>query len=409
MKRSLLIFLLVLVAWAAACAQEFPAWTPGFLDIHQISTGRGNAAFLEFPDGTTLLLDAGAFGDGLSFPNLDPRPNRSRRPGEWIARYIQHMLLGHPLQLDYALLTHFHVDHMGSPTEASPPSRSGAFKLSGITEVGDLIPVRTLIDRGENYLPPPNDDTLRNYHAFVQEYVSKGMQRQTIEVGKTSQIVPTRQPGKYPLEVRAVAANGQVWTGKGEEARSIFPPLASVAPMDRPSENMCSIGLLIRYGSFIFFAGGDMPGIPDAGAPAWHSVESAVAEVIGPVDVHVANHHGSINPESPPFLAKLRSPVMILPAWSPTHPSQDALQRMLSPRLYPGPHDIFVTYLRPPTQASIGNRAKQVKADHGHIVVRVSPGGDTYNVFVLDDTTESFRVLATFGPYHSMAKSAPKP
>ncbi|RPI20839.1 MAG: hypothetical protein EHM61_26170, partial [Acidobacteria bacterium] len=35
-----------------------PPWTEGTLDIHQINTGRGNAAFFVFPDGTTLLVDA---------------------------------------------------------------------------------------------------------------------------------------------------------------------------------------------------------------------------------------------------------------------------------------------------------------------------------------------------------------
>ena len=45
---------------------SLPAWTPGTLDIHQIVTGRGNAAFMMFPDGTTLLLDAGdAGGHGI--------------------------------------------------------------------------------------------------------------------------------------------------------------------------------------------------------------------------------------------------------------------------------------------------------------------------------------------------------
>ena len=56
-----------------------------------------------------------------------------------------------------------------------------------------------------------------------------------------------------------------------------------------------------------------------------------MAHAIGPTDVHVVNHHGSIDPESEIFLTTLRSPVMILPSWSPTHPSQDALKRMERP------------------------------------------------------------------------------
>jgi len=93
--------------------------------------------------------------------------------------------------------------------------------------------------------------------------------------------------------------------------------------------------------------------------------------------------------------------VMILPAWSATHPSQDSLKRMLTARLYPGPHDVFVTALRAPTAASIGARVDQLKATHGHIVVRVAPGGDSYRVYVLDDLSEDAKVLAVHGPYAS--------
>ena len=39
-------------------SQELPRWERGMLDIHQINTGTGNAAFFILPDGTTLLLDA---------------------------------------------------------------------------------------------------------------------------------------------------------------------------------------------------------------------------------------------------------------------------------------------------------------------------------------------------------------
>jgi len=144
-----------------------------------------------------------------------------------------------------------------------------------------------------------------------------------------------------------------------------------------------------------------MPGVPDAGSPEWQSIETPVAKAIGPTDVHVVNHHGSIDPESAFFLKTLRSPVIILPSWSPTHPSQDALKRMMTARLYPGPHDIFAILLREPTKASIGPRAGQLKADHGHIVVRVAPGGETYQVFVLDETSEDYRVLSVHGPYQS--------
>ncbi len=40
-------------------AQKLPDWEEGMMDIHHINTGRGDAAFLILPDGTTFLIDAG--------------------------------------------------------------------------------------------------------------------------------------------------------------------------------------------------------------------------------------------------------------------------------------------------------------------------------------------------------------
>jgi hypothetical protein len=70
-RRSVFPLALVLAFVANSLGQSgpfrhgdvLPAWVPGTLDIHQIVTGRGNAAFMMFPDGTTLLLDAGDAGD----------------------------------------------------------------------------------------------------------------------------------------------------------------------------------------------------------------------------------------------------------------------------------------------------------------------------------------------------------
>ena len=52
-------------------------WKPGSLDIHQISTGRGNAGLYIFPDGTTLLVDAGEMPTKTAAHTPD-RPNATR-------------------------------------------------------------------------------------------------------------------------------------------------------------------------------------------------------------------------------------------------------------------------------------------------------------------------------------------
>ena len=55
--------------------ETLPPWTEGVLDLHHISTGRGDAAFYIFPDGSTMLLDAG---------EMDPTAPRTLSPLESI-------------------------------------------------------------------------------------------------------------------------------------------------------------------------------------------------------------------------------------------------------------------------------------------------------------------------------------
>jgi glyoxylase-like metal-dependent hydrolase (beta-lactamase superfamily II) len=95
------------------------SWKPGFLDIHHVNTGRGNSSFVLMPDGTSLLVDAGA--SGTQGPAMNAaKPDGSRRPGEWIARYVKRQLqVAGRTGLDYALMTHLHGDHIGDITQNS--------------------------------------------------------------------------------------------------------------------------------------------------------------------------------------------------------------------------------------------------------------------------------------------------
>lgn len=392
-----------------AAGSPLTPWTPGTLDIHQIATGRGNAALLVLPDGTTLLVDAGAAGDGL--PQTDPHPDASRTPGAWIARYIQRHLPPGAAGLDYALITHFHADHMGQLRPSSPSDRTGSYRLAGITEVGDVLPIRTLLDRAwpdYSYLVPAEDPAIANYRRFLEARRQAGMVVERFKPGSAAQIVLRHAPAQYPaFEIRNIVANGEVWTGSGDATRNLFPPLDTLAPADRPNENMCSLGFRLRYGSFRYFTGGDLPGTPDPGFPDWHAVEPAIAPVIGRVDVHVVNQHGSMGEESEAFLRTLASSVLIVPSWAPSHPAPDVLKRIMNSRLPPPARLVFATDLREAARIVIGQRATQLAGPPGHIVVRVDPGGGRYRVFVLESRDESDTVLAVKGPFTSAGANAP--
>lgn len=404
------LFLLTATLTAALYAQDAPgreltAWQPGMLDIHQISTGRGNSGLYILPDGTTLLVDAGE--NAAKTPRHTPdRPDSSHAAGEWIARYIRHALRHQPQPgLDYVLVTHFHGDHMGDPSPNAPPSKLGPYQLAGVTHVGENLKIGRLLDRAwpdYNYPAPLEDRATKNYRAFVQSQVqSHGVKAERFVPGRNDQIVLLREARKYhDFEFRNIGANGEVWTGTGTNTRQHFPALDGVPKADWPSENHCSISFRLSYGKFDFFNGGDIPGIVSPGFPGWHDVETPVAKAAGPVDAAILNHHGYIDTLNEYFIAALRPRVWTLSVWDSGHPTSAVWHRLNSTRLYPGPRELFATDLHDGVRSVISG-IDRIASNRGHIVIRVSPGGGEFRVVIVDDTNENHQVLKVFGPYAS--------
>ncbi len=399
-----LVLTMPVSALSQTVGEAIPDWSEGMIDIHHINTGKGDATFFILPDGTTMLVDAGATNDKPPIA-AQAWPDSTRAPGEWIARYIQRF---HPKgkhgSLDYALLTHFHGDHMGDLHEDSKLADNGHYKLSGITEVAEHLVIRKLIDRGWPGYDYPTawvGELATNYRAFVawqDEGDDRGVEQ--FVAGRKDQIELVNSPGKYPqFMVRNITSNGDLWTGTDDETRRLFPDLPTLAREDWPSENMCSIAFNLSYGQFSYFTGGDMPGVADTGVPQWHDVETPVGKVVGPVDVHVLNHHGYPDAANRSFLESLKPRVNIISGWSPTHPGTRVMYRLLSERLYPGPRDIFTTNLLPETKIVLGSWMLKFKSEQGHILVRVLPGGEKYNVIILEEDSEEYLVRAVHGPY----------
>ncbi|MEK9500043.1 ComEC/Rec2 family competence protein [Gaopeijia maritima] len=400
--------LLVPLAVEGQGAPTLPEWTPGTLEIHHLASGQGNATFFVLPDGSTMLVDAGAPTPPGQTPIAPPLHDPSLRTGAWIAQYVaRHMPPGREPELDYGLITHFHADHMGFISVESPRSVHGDYRLAGITDVAETVPVRRVLDRGwpdYAYPTPVEHPSMANYRAFLEARRSDGaLQVERFVAGRADQIRLLRDADAYPsFEVRNLHANGDVWTGRGDAVERIVPPLETVPEEDWPTENHSSLAFLLRYGDFSYYTGGDLQGVPPDGFPEWHDQETPIARAIGePVDVVVINHHGSIEPANPYFLSTLRPRVHVVPAWSKTHPAPVVLKRLLNRRIYPDDRDIFVLSFRDETRAAIGGRAEQVASGRGHVVVRVAPGGGSYQVYVMDDRTESDTVLARHGPYAS--------
>ena len=89
------------------CLQRWaPLLHPGQLEVTVIDVGQGDSIFIGFPDGTTMLVDAGGFP---GFGNMKRKPQMDIGE-DVVSPYLWSRRIRH---LDYAVLTHGHSDHMG--------------------------------------------------------------------------------------------------------------------------------------------------------------------------------------------------------------------------------------------------------------------------------------------------------
>lgn len=379
----------------------FEPWKPGILDIHHIATNRGNSTLLILPDGTTMMVDAGAiYGDT---PYLsEPRPSAARRPGEWIGRYAQRKLKAGGLDgIDVFMLTHLHADHLGDIPQHAAETVDG-YIATGVSDVAGLVPIRRFVDRAWPdflYPLPATLDFQKNYRAFLLSRQKAGVKVERFRVGARDQFQLQRDAASYPsFEIRNLAANGEVWTGHGEQTLSRFPDLSTLKQADYPSENCCSAAIRLRYGRFGYYTGGDLPFDTNYGRDPWRDIETPVAQVCGPVSVAMANHHGYFNANGAEFVRALHPQVFVILAWDSAHPTVNTLATLFSKAIYPGSRDVFATLVKQENRIA-NKKTDDLRSRNGHVVVRVDPGGSNYHVHVLSNEDETDRVVASFGPY----------
>jgi hypothetical protein len=388
----------------AEIGSPLPSRREGELDLHHIDTGRGNCTLIVGPDGTTMMIDAGASAVGSAnaavATSSEARPDALRRAGEWQARYaLQHSA---STRLDYMVVTHVHPDHVGDVSAETPLAPGGGFHLTGVSDVDALLPITTLLDRGyPDYAPfaPPPGAFTTNYVAYLKRRVDTSRVVEKVKVGSTEQ-VKLRTPEKYPeFAVRMLSANGVIWDGQGTGTHTVFPPAQSLTSEEHPNENLSSVALRLSYGKFSYFAGGDLSSDTHDGRVPWQDVESPVTKAAGRTEVAAADHHGYFDACGPEFVRNLDAQAYIVQAWDVGHAGPAQLQRMLGAWGRGATHDVFALDVLPANDLMNRRFTPLLKSRRGHVVVRVAPGGGSYRVFVLDSSVENGGVRAVFGPY----------
>jgi hypothetical protein len=356
-------------------------------------------SFIILPDGTTVLIDAGKLDQKAFESKYAPLkatrqvPNDSLSPAQWASLYIKKVMPANaPPRIDYAIVTHFHDDHYGS-----------------LVELSKIIPIQNLIDR--NY---PNYDFPLDLKAFLaqnetfQTYLDFAMHgdvhTQAAQPGSATQIKLLHSPQHYPdLSIRTVKANGTIWTGSAEQTFEYFTAEDMTTFYEgKYNENPLSLAFKISYGPFDYFTGGDNTGLQGFGMPDWFDVETPMAKALGPVELSTLNHHGNRDATNDFFVKTLNPIVAVQQLWCSDHPGQEVYQRLIyHPKNEPA-RTILSTNMHPETLVTYGPWFKDnYQSTQGHIVVRVQPGGKTFEVFVLDDADQDLHIKLKIGPFVS--------
>ena len=266
--RVAVVATLSLLSLSAVGAAAGPENGKG-LQIYFVDVEGGQATLFVTPEGKSLLIDTGW-------------PDNNGRDAD---RIVAAAKLAGIKQIDLVLLTHYHMDHAG-----------------GITQLAAEIPIRTVMDHGENR--ESKDAATEGIWEDYQRLVAKEKLNRII--AKPGDSLPLEG-----LEGRVISSDGELIEkplntngANGGSGKNAACDSSEKRPADQ-SENGRSLGVLLTFGKLRILDLGDLTSDKEA---------QLVCPVnkLGAIDIYVVSHHGSVSSNSREFLNSIAPRVAIM-------------------------------------------------------------------------------------------------
>lgn len=307
------------------------------LTFYWIDVEGGAATLVVTPAGESVLIDTG-------------------NPGGRDAERIYHVAkeVAELDQIDHLITTHWHIDHYG-----------GAAGLS------NKMPIVEILDKGiPETLPEDKEFTSR-----IQPYRTMAVKKRTLMQANQLVKLKSLPRGFQKLSMRFVGFDKKFEPVSKPTKPGLNCEIADKAP--DTSDNGNSMVLVLDYGPFRFFDGGDL---------TWNVEKTLVCpdNLIGTVDVFQVNHHGLDQSNNPALVKALAPTVAVMNNGARKGGGPETITTLKNTSSITGNYQLHKN-IREDSQFNtadefIANLAENCQADY--IKLSVEPDGKNYTVSI---------------------------